>query len=100
MDSSLNQTLEPENIEDEKRLIKNKPVGRRLAEVTKELAGCKLDGSSIVYESEDEVEGHVVGGPEGSAVNADNMPDPPAVVDFEDENVQNGTKALWSTVVP
>ena len=96
VDSSFNQTLEPEHIEDEKRLIKNRPVGRRLAEVTRELAGCKLDGSSIVYESEDEtVAGHVVGGPEGSAVKAINMPaDPPVVVDFEDENGQDGEKAL------
>ena len=46
----MNQTLEPEDIEDERRLIKNKPVGRRLLEVTEELAGCKLDGSAIVFE--------------------------------------------------
>ena len=37
-------------------------MGRRLAEVTKELAGCKLNGSAIVYDSdEDTNEGLVVG---------------------------------------
>ena len=61
--------------------------------MTKELAGCKLDGSSIVYESDGEVvdEGHVVGGPEGTAVKADNMP--PVVVDFELENLEDGAEA-------
>ena len=53
-DSSLNQTLEPENIEDEKRLVRSRPVGKRLLEVTEELAGCKLDGSAIVFEESDD----------------------------------------------
>ena len=96
VDSSFNQTLEPEGIEDEKRLFKSKPVARRLDEVTKELAGCKLDGSAIVFEDselEEEVvdEGLIVGQPE-ETLKADNMPD--EVIDFEDENGNDGDKAL------
>lgn len=106
MDSSLNQTLEPEDIEDEKRIIKNKPVGRRLLEVTEELAGCKLDGSAIVFEDSDEetVEGHIQGPGSGKALNMveteQERRDREAreaaanAVDFEDENGQNDAKAL------
>ena len=91
VDSSFNQTLEPEDIEDEKRLIRSKPVVKRLAEVTKELAGCKLNGSAIVYESDEEVtEGHVVGGPEDGAVKADNMPNN---INFDTEDGVDGDKA-------
>ena len=93
VDSSFNQSLEPECIEEEKRLIKIKPVARRLAEVTQELAGCKLDGSAIVFEDSDleEVveEGVIVGEPNEPDLN---MPDD--AVDFEDENAQDGDKAL------
>ena len=101
VDSSFNQTLEPEGIEDEKRLVKNKPVGRKLAEVTKELAGCKLNGSAIEYEDSDEeevVEGLIVGQPEkelemaGENDNQNNQNQDP--VDFEDQNEPDGAKAI------
>ena len=66
-------------------------MGKRLAEVTKELAGCKLNGSAIVYESDEEVtEGHVVGGPEDGAVKADNMPNN---INFDTEDGVDGDKA-------
>ena len=62
VDSSLNQTLEPENIEDEKKVLKNKNFPEKLSDITKELEGCQLDGSAIVYDdSEEEVVGLVVG---------------------------------------
>ena len=95
VDSSLNETLEPENIEDEKRLFKNKPVEKRLDELTEGLAGCKLDGSAIVFEDLDEVveEGLVVEGPEAE-LKMPNDPPPPVQVDFEDENSADGARAL------
>ena len=95
VDSSLNETLEPGCIEDEKRLILSKPVGRRLDELTEGLAGCKLDGSAIVFEDSDleEVvdEGLVVGEAEVELKMPDNGP---PQVDFEDENAQDGEKAI------
>ena len=97
VDSSLNETLEPECIEDEKRLIKSRPVGRRLDELTEGLAGCKLDGSAIVFEDSDleEVtdEGLVVGEASETALKMPNEP-PPVQVDFEDENAADGDKAI------
>ena len=107
VDSSFNQTLEPENIEDEKRLIKSKPVGKRLLEMTEELAGCKLDGSAIVFEdSEDEADPKEVHplGPE-EVINEgfieqnpaeDLGEDPPlvAAMTFEEENGVDDARAL------
>ena len=63
--------------------------------MTKELAGCKLDGSAIVFEDsdlEEEVvnEGFVVG--EAEAQDLKMAGDD--VIDFEDENAANGDKAL------
>ena len=64
-----------------------------MLEVTNELAGCKLDGSAIVFEdSEEEIEGHIVGGPSGCSNKADNMPDP-VTVDFDREEKVDGEKA-------
>ena len=90
VDSSLNETLEPENIEDEKRLILSKPVGRRLDELTKGLAGCKLDGSAIVFEDSDPEEGFVVGAPVDSGNKAENMPNDPPPVPFDKATGQDG----------
>ena len=66
-----------------------------MLEVTDDLAGCKLDGSAIVFEESDEdIEGHVVGNPSGSlnkaeAAAAANMPD----VEFDVEDAVDGEKA-------
>ena len=99
MDSSLNQTLEPENVEDEKRVIKNRPVGRRLAEVTKELAGCKLDGSAIVFEDSEEeevvVEGHILEQAENLKVSANNDPPPAAtMVNYDRKDEADDANAI------
>ena len=94
VDSSFNQTLEDNTVEGQKQEFKSKKLTSDLA---KDLEKCKLDGSTIVYVDSDEPEevevGHVVGGPEGCKVQADNMPDPPPVVDFDVEDGLDGEKA-------
>ena len=92
MDSSFNLTLdqsseEDNTVEGDKRRIKNKSVSKEIKVVTE--AFKKLNNN----EAEEVIEGFVQGNAQGEEVN---MPDPavPAVVDFEDENEQDGEKAL------
>ena len=57
MNSSFNQTLEEDySVEAEKRSIKNRNLNKRLTELTKDLSGCRLNGSAIEYiNSEEEI---------------------------------------------
>ena len=97
-DSSLNQTVEDNSIEAQKKDIINKELTSRLA---RDLASCKLDGSTIVYVDSDEaqeeevVSGIVVGAASESNLKNPNMPDPvPPIVNFEDENAVDDAQAL------
>ena len=77
-------------------------MGRQLAEVTEDLAGCKLNGSAIEYVDSDldeEVveEGLVVGGPETEVCIMPDENNQQQEPDFEDENGQDGDKALEYT---
>ena len=112
VDSSFNQSIE--DIESEKRVVKNQNLSKRLTQVTEEFEGCKLNGSAIEYvDSEDEevVEGQITGGAVKVSTNL-SMPETDAerqareareaaaraaaqvTVDFEDENGQDGAKAI------
>ena len=65
-----------------------------VAEVTDKLHKLTTDGAGDAVFEEVVNEGLIVGEPEAPGLK---MPDPPAVVDFEDENAQNGAKALEFT---
>ena len=109
VESSFNLTTEEDNtIEGGKREIKSRGVVKKAEEVTDLLQNCKLDGSTIVYvdsdeyedlvDDEDVVEGHIVGGAEVGKVLEGNESDEDSmagddVVDFDQENGQDGDKA-------
>ena len=91
---TLNES-DDHTIDSEKRKVKNRGVDDKLNIVTNQLESkFKLDGSTIVYESDEEVvEGIVTGRPDNQ-VCADNMPDPPAAPIFQDENGVDSDNAL------
>ena len=93
----MNQTLEDNTIEGEKKLIKNRGFDNNLSRITQELVGCKLDGSAIVFD-EDEVvdEDLIVGQPENP--NNDQPVQQPIMVDFEQENGVDDAGALKDAI--
>ena len=99
VDSSFNQTLEAEDssIEGQKREIKNRQLTSELA---KNLAGCRLDGSTIVFDEEEEevVESGVVVGT-AQPCKLGQVPDEvPIMVNFEDENGVDEAGALREAI--
>ena len=74
--------VEDNTIDGERRRLRNRNTPRLVSELTEALSNLKTGD----IEEPEVVEGHVVGGPGPSKVCQVNMPDPPAAVNFEDEN--------------
>ena len=102
-DSSLNQTLENEDnsIAGQKELIKNRKL---TSDLVKGLAGCRLDGSTIVFdddiEDEEVVETGVVVGtaPPSKLGREPERINRPIMVNFEDENGVDEAGALREAI--
>ena len=105
VDSSFNVTVDEDNtVEGEKRAVKSKGVERKLAEVTEELEGCRLDGSAIVFDADDledleEIveEGHIEGHP-NNLNNDEPVVQQVIMVDFEAENGTDDAGALKDAI--